>query len=79
MRSTKRSQIVVSTGREMFISLCIIFVTFPLVYFSLFKFKKLLIEMFLTRGYARAYHEFKYCRDRDMQMSHSLTRSRRTS
>ena len=57
MRSTKRSQIVVATGREMFISLCIIFVTFPLVYFSLFKFKKLLIEMFLTRGYARAYHE----------------------
>ena len=48
MRSTKRSQIVVSTGRYMFISLCIIFVPFPLVCFSLFKFKKLQIEMFFT-------------------------------
>ena len=33
-------------------------------------------EWFLTRGYARAYHELLQG-DKDMQMSHSLTRSRR--
>ena len=46
----------------MFISLCIIFVTFPLVCFSLFKFKKLLIEMFflLKKSYGSIYSRFGY-------------------
>ena len=37
---------------------------------------ELILEQFLTRGYARAYHELLQG-DKDMQMSHSLTRSRR--